>query len=126
MSESIEVCEHCGAKLRAYWVGITPGLVSALVKFRAATQVKGRNKIHLLEDMSGYWLLTRRGNEFLNGELAIPRRVKIFRNRIQEHSEDMVYVKDVLGKTPYFEKIEDIQYEPIAFKADETGQTTIL
>ncbi len=143
--EEGEVCSACGAKLRAYWVTLTPGIIHALVKFRQALSIKGENKIHLLDDMdnreyelsrhewnnfsrlrfhalvakykkdgeheAGYWLLTSRGAAFLRGEADIPVKVKIFRNKVVDHSEDTVFIKDVIGSTPYFETVDDIQYE---------------
>lgn len=62
---------------------------------------------------SGYWLLTKKGNAFLNGEITVPARVKIFRNRIIERSDEEVNIAGVMGETPYFEKIDDIEYEHI-------------
>lgn len=150
VEENNEICEHCGAKLKAYWVALTPGLVSALVKFRAGTVVKRRNKIHLLKDLngtdqeltrhewnnftrlrfhglavkykdaSGYWLLTKRGADFLNGLIKVPKRVKIFRNKIIERSLDEVFVGELVGKVPYFEKIDDIEYEAVGVQIPES------
>lgn len=56
------------------------------------------------EHDAGYWLLTRRGSEFLLGEAEIPQKVKTFRNRVIGYSEEKVKIKDVVGKMPYFEK----------------------
>ena len=138
-------CEHCGASLKKYWHRITPGLVSALVKFYVAICNKGENDIHLLREMtgeqklephewnnwtklrfhglvaktdrSGYWLLTHRGAEFLKGRLAIPVEVQTYRNEVVGHSDQEVFIKDVVGKLPYFEAREDIKFD-IATEAD--------
>lgn len=59
----------------------------------------------------GYWLLTRRGSQFLRGEIEIPERVQTFRNRITDKSEVFVKVGDVVGSVPYIETIDDIDYE---------------
>ena len=64
------------------------------------------------QHISGYWLLTKRGAQFLNGETDIPKTVTVFNNRVVEHSEERVFIKDVIGRQPYFEKISDITYEP--------------
>jgi len=63
------------------------------------------------EHEAGYWLLTSRGAAFLRGEADIPVKVKVFRNHVVDHSEERVFIKDVIGSTPYFETIDDIQYE---------------
>ena len=46
-------CDHCGAPLRKYWHTLTPGMVSALTKFRRAVHQKNANSIHLRHDMDG-------------------------------------------------------------------------
>lgn len=135
-------CDHCGQTMKKYWHGLTPGLVSALIKFRKAVISKNLNSVHLLKDMSGdyelsrhewnnftklrfhglavkdknapagYWLLTKRGASFLKGDLDVPRRVLTFNNRVEDHSTDVVNIKDVNnGAVPYFETIDDIDYE---------------
>lgn len=58
---------------------------------------------------TGYWLLTRRGGEFLNGKTAIPKKVWTYRNKVVGHSEETVYIKDVIGEQPTFEAIGDIE-----------------
>jgi hypothetical protein len=133
-------CPTCGSCLSPYKVTITQMMVDALIKFRMAVIDKGENSVHLLKDMkgksyeltrhewnnfsrerflafavkvedkSGYWLLTKRGADFLNGELAVPYFVWIFNNKIIERSEKKVYVKDILGTTPYMETKSDIEY----------------
>lgn len=40
------------------------------------------------------WSITRRGFNFLKGE-AIPRTVKVFHNKIQEHFEETITIKEV-------------------------------
>ena len=133
-------CPHCGASLRKNWVRLTPLLVHALVKFKQAVINKGENHIHLLKDMrgtafelslyewnnftkvrfhglavkskqSGYWILTRRGNQFLLGQIEVPDRVLTFRNRIEAKSDRLVKVRDVIGSEPYAETLLDMQYE---------------
>jgi hypothetical protein len=138
-------CDHCGASLKKYWHRITPGLVSALVKFYVAVCDKGENDIHLLREMTGEqkllphewnnwtklrfhglvaktdhagsWLLTHRGAEFLKGQLSIPVEVQTYRNEVTGHSDQTVFIKDVVGKLPYFEAREDIRFD-IATEAD--------
>lgn len=133
-------CPHCGASLKKYWHKLTPILVHALVKFKQAVIDKGENHIHLLNDLkgkpyeltrhewnnftklrfhglavkseqSGYWLLTKRGNQFLLGNLEVPSEVLTFRNRVEAKSERLVKVGDVIGTNPYVEDLLDLQYE---------------
>jgi len=153
-------CPHCGAPMRPYRVKITPMMVHAIVKFREAVIDHNRNSIHILKDMkgkpyeltrhewnnftkqrflglavrvkgeSGYWLLTKRGAAFLNGQEEVPAYVVIFRNKIIERSEWKQSVKDVIGSTPYLEQKGDIQYgEPREIpeaKFDEAGQGMLI
>lgn len=59
----------------------------------------------------GHWLLTKRGASFLNGLCKTPYEVQTFRNKVVDHSDQMVSVAEVIGSTPYVETIDDIQYE---------------
>lgn len=144
--EQDELCPHCGAKMKAYWHRLTPGIVKALVKMRAGiakTQVNKINpsvdldgtdhemtknersnlsklRFHALiakvnedgERQQGEWLITKRGFAFLRGEEAVPMRVKTYRNKVVDHDERLVTIGDVIGSTPYFERLEDIEAEP--------------
>lgn len=136
----VEICPHCGAKMKAYWHRITPVLVRALVKFRVAVNEIGVNKIHLRDDLdltkteynnfqklrlhglvakykeegvhlNGYWLLTARGADFLNGTLDIPKRVKTFRNKVIDHDTEKVFLIDVIQEQPFVETIDSIDYD---------------
>ncbi len=53
---------------------------------------------------SGYWLLTRRGGQFLRGEIAVPAKVKTWRNRVQDRSEELTAMRDYRGKVSWFER----------------------
>jgi len=135
-----EKCAYCGASLKKYWHRLTPGLVGTLVKFRSAVVRKNRNSLHVPEEIdltkseynnfqklrfhalvakarengerkTGYWLLTKRGASFLKGEIDVPVAVQTYRNMVVERAEQRVFVKDVIGKTPYFETIDDFEYE---------------
>lgn len=61
--------------------------------------------------VSGYWLLTSRGADFLNGEIDVPKTVTVFNNKVVSHSEERAFIKNIIGSQPYFEKIENIVYE---------------
>ena len=58
----------------------------------------------------GRWLITRKGYQYLHGEV-VPQRVLSFRNQVEDHSEELVTISEVLKSTPYFESIEDIKFE---------------
>ncbi len=114
MSEDKEpYCEHCGAKIVNYRVGLTKGLAKALIKLRRLEVATGKTEIWLEHDdkgteyemtqnerrnmsrlrflglarytepHSGKWFITRRGYAFLRGE-EVPREVWIYRNKINE------------------------------------------
>jgi len=53
MSEPVEYCFHCGAKMKMYWDKLTPMLVNSLMKFRRAVKAKGINHINKNKDMKG-------------------------------------------------------------------------
>jgi hypothetical protein len=132
-------CEHCGASLKKFWHRLTPGLVRALIKFRRAVHEKNRNSLHLYQDLTGenqlttaeqmnwtklrfhglvakakeekHWLITKRGAQFLNGEIEVPKRVQTFRNRVVAHDAEMVFIKNVIGEVPYFESRQDFEFD---------------
>lgn len=140
-------CETCGAKLMGRWERLTPGLVRALIKFKREICARGRNDInpnrecksmthtelanfqklrfHALvakvkvdgAHVSGHWLLTGRGNQFLHGE-RIPLKVFIFRNKIEERSEETVDIREVLrsSELPVFDEKSDYlaRYERVS------------
>lgn len=133
-------CPYCSAGLKEYWHKLTPMLVNGLVKMKQKIINKNENRIHLQDDLSlskteynnfqklrfhgliahcknedgsrdsGYWLITKRGSEFLKGSLSIPDRVKTFRNHVVGHSTHLVSIAGVIGSTPFAESIDDIQF----------------
>lgn len=149
--EEIKICEHCGQKIREYKVGISKMMINTLVKFRMAILEKGENRVHLLKDFenrrfelsrhewnnftrlrfhglavkveneAGYWLLTRRGADFLNGKVEIPKHVWVRNNKVVDHAEELVNIKDIWAYAPYIEKLEDIVY-----RSFETTQTSLM
>jgi len=115
-------CECCGALMKKYWHSLSRGLVDTFREFVTTVKRKGRNEIHLQEDMtmsnneynnfqklrywglvhhadkenlkSGKWLVTRLGGQFIRGEIEIPKKVQTFRNRITDKSEETVKITD--------------------------------
>ena len=130
MSEKI--CPFCGASLVERWIAITPGLVKVLVKCYENVYAKQKNlfefneltlnhteyanyqklRFHALiakhkiggEIIEREWVITRRGFQFLRGEVQIPAKVKVFRNRVIDHDDQLVTVTNVMANFPYWEK----------------------
>lgn len=130
-------CILCGGSLKEYWHKITPILVNSLVvayKVVAKRQANYFNKHELELDHSEYgnfqklrfhaliarykvdgdwkkgdWLITSRGFKFLQGKIAIPKRVKTYKNKVIDHDTELVYLKDVVGSDPYMETDFDFE-----------------
>lgn len=64
------------------------------------------------QHIKGEWLITRRGFAFLRGEEAVPSRVKTYRNKVVDHEERHIFISEVFGSIPYFERLQDIEIEP--------------
>lgn len=135
-----ERCPHCGANLQARWEPLNPGLVRCLLKAIEAVYRKGENRFHWHKDIrltnneshnfqklrfhgliahadeenpkSGYWLITKRGGAFLRGEIAVPKKVLIFRNKVQDHSSELIHIKELKHKLPEFPSYEQYAYVP--------------
>lgn len=136
-----ERCPTCGASMKKPWHTLTPGLVGALVKFYKEVSAKGENRwirkgnelsknedanltklrFHGLiakikeegKHVKGEWLITRRGIDFLKGEIQIPRRVQTFRNHVVDHDEELVTVTDVMkGETWWEQEFDYSLFEP--------------
>lgn len=133
-------CEHCGASLRQRWDRITAGEAEFLIKFRDLIIQKGENLVNVPVEMylskveytdfqklrfhaliakhkedgrhkRGWWVLTRRGNQFVKGEIQIPEKVRVFRNRITGYSENNVDIQTVLKTEPYWDNQDTIEFE---------------
>lgn len=81
--------------------------------------------------VGGYWLLTRRGAQFLNGTMKIPERVLVFNNRVVGHSPELVDLSHIYksDQVPYFEMRQDIQYgdpDNVFFDWDKDGQGKLI
>lgn len=78
----------------------------------------------------GYWLLTKRGNEFVKNMISIPKKVYTFRNKIVDKDKDFVTMQQVLKDEmmPYWDEKNDFicDYMDILdaeeLKYDSTGQ----
>lgn len=138
--DGYDKCPHCGASMKMYWHRLTPVLVESLVKMKERILEKGINEVSVSKELnltktqynnfqklrfhglvahfkdedgnnkSGEWVITRRGNQFLRGEIEVPVRVQTFRNRIVEKDTKLVKISDVIGSTPYLEERDDFQF----------------
>lgn len=131
-----ERCPHCGANMKAFWHTLNPGLVSVLIKCIQFVHDHNKNEFHLQRDLhlsvnefsnftklrfhalvarvegkDGYWLITARGGQFLRGEVAVPLRVKTFRNKVLDHSPELIHIDQLKGRVPEFEKEYAFEYQ---------------
>lgn len=121
---------------KIHWKRISKGNVGALIIMRRAIGQLQRNDIHIAQDIeltyseranfstlrqhglvahikddgarqSGRWLLTKRGAQFLRGEIAIPQRVAVMNNRVIDHDPVHVTVEEVMKTLPVFDDLWD-------------------
>jgi hypothetical protein len=132
-----EYCHYCGASLKKYFHKLTPGLIFTLAKIYKKVSDKKENIVRMQElDLNhseygnfqklrfhaliakykingvwkkGEWLLTKRGAEFLKGQIEIPFRVQTFRNKIVAYDIKKVFLVDVAGPVYWFEGYESFK-----------------
>ena len=120
-----------------YWKRISKGNIGALIKLRQGIGRLNKNDVHIAQDIeltyseranfstlrqhglvahvkdddgnrvSGRWLLTKRGAEFLRGEISIPQRVATMNNRVIDHDTVHVTITDVMQTLPVFDDVWD-------------------
>lgn len=160
--EEVKKCPCCGATMRLNSHRLNKGLVNSLIKARQKVLSTRVNKFKAQNlDLSnieysnfqklryhgliakvrkengsherGFWLLTRRGNLFCKGLVAIPEKVGTFRNKIRKKSQEMVTLASILENQglPYWDSIDDIDFEFVDIQDleeelwDENGQGII-
>lgn len=80
------------------------------------------------ERLSGYWLLTKRGNEFIKDAISLPHTVYTFRNKIVDKHPEKIKMSDVLKQVdmPYWDQDFICDYADIhdieEIKFDNNGQ----
>lgn len=57
----------------------------------------------------GRWLITNKGYDYLYG-MAIHESVQSFRNKVVDHSPEMVTISEVMHSDPYWQSIDDFKY----------------
>jgi hypothetical protein len=91
-----------------------------------------KNPVTKLEE-TGYWLLTKRGNQFCKNQISIPKKVLIFRNSIKERGVNLVDAVTVLkqkSNEPYWYQKDDYETQIVfldildadEIKIDKNGQ----
>ena len=83
---------------------------------------------HVTEDgvrKRGYWLLTKRGRQFLDGEVSVPQMVRILNNHIHERGAVYVTVTEAFGTKPVWDDIDFWQAgrERVAFDMAQAEMT---
>ncbi len=121
-------CANCDASMESFWHDLSPGLVSVLIKAVMFVRKNNKNSFHLskdlnltkveynnaqklrfhglitkVKDQNGYWLITNRGGSFLRDEMAVPKSVQTFRNKVIGHSDELVSIRDYDKKFPTFQ-----------------------
>lgn len=165
--EEKKVCNCCGAKLNGRWEHISKGIAENLIRFRIEAIKKGNKvhlikdlnlthsqynnfqklRFHGLiahyknpitkEEESGYWLLTKRGNQFCKNEASIPKKVLVFRNTIQDKGDKLVNISEILyskNNEPYWYEKSDYEKEIVfldifyanEMKTDINGQVQLF
>lgn len=133
-------CPTCGASIKKNWYFLTAGHGFALLKIYRAVIEKGENKINVPKEVKmdkveytvyqklhmhaltakvkengqtkkGWYLITKRGADFIRGEISVPEAVQSFRNRIVGHSQNYITITDLLHQTPYWGDYNNMQYE---------------
>lgn len=122
----METCKCCGQKIRPpHKHSLTKGLVDTLILFAKALERSGHNSLHLLtagfgvnktnnfqklryfglvaKGKPGEWVLTRRGQEFLNGNEMSPRWVTTKDNQIVERATCGIYFKEAKKNSEYWQ-----------------------
>ncbi len=148
-----EKCPHCGASMKMYWQNLSKGLVSSLIKFGQEIRARNNNDIHLTDDLkldnfeytnfnklkffglvepsdeSGRWRLTEKGMDFLANRIAVPQKVRTFRNKTKERSTQLITISDLMTeqKSEYWQsefpfRIKESRIMPIEMEPVETAK----
>jgi len=115
----VQKCDHCGAKMVEYRHSLSKSLVRALFKF---WNVAGLEPLNLKEaDLtrnqwdnfqklryfglveqcepvkSGIWQVARRGEQFIFGEIGVPKTAITYRGEVVETCGDIQTFREVTG-----------------------------
>lgn len=118
---------------RKYWYKLTPGLLDVLFIMVQYVHEQNRNEFtikeirHLLKTFQytqttklrfhgliakvkddngvhhGKWLITRRAGDFMRNEIVLPQKVQTQKNKVIDHDDVNVSIRDVYGDDLYLE-----------------------
>lgn len=74
----------------------------------------------------GYWLLTRRGNQFLKGETTVSSRVKTYRNKKIDEDPERLHISRFKNETGWFEHQFDFEVIDGSPMIKEPGQASLF
>ena len=136
--------------MKAFIHTLNSGLVTTLIQCIQFVHEHNRNEFHLQNDLHlsvnafsnftklrfhalvakvdgkpGYWLITKRGGQFLRGEIAVPLKVKTFRNKVLKHSHELIHINELKGKVPMFEKEYSYEYQRPTVKVENINSLGI-
>ena len=136
-----ENCPYCHAKMKKYWYRLSPALVDILImmvnqarsndtnafkikelkdqlsphQYTQSTKLRFHGLIFKVKDddgkWSGEWGITKRAGDFLRGDVKVPAKVQTFRNKVVDHDDVLVSIRDVYGSIPYIEALDHIETE---------------
>lgn len=69
---------------------------SSIARFHGLIAKRKVNGVHVPNE----WVITTRGAQFLRNIIKLPRKVKVYRNRVVDHWHEEVSVIDILGNDP--------------------------
>lgn len=84
-------------------------------------KVKDKDGNHV----KGHWLITKRGGEFLRGEIDLPEFAHTQKNKVIDHSGNLVSMARLKLQPVEFEHREDIQHAPAPI-VEESGQARFI
>lgn len=117
----VEYCPTCGATINPYKYTLSASTVSLLRKIWLEVIASKKNRVdvrkadltytersqvticrfhgliakvkdHRGKQVAAHWLITHRGAQFLRGEISIPLKVMVHRNRVVGHGNEVITI----------------------------------
>lgn len=66
---------------------------------------KGEIEVDKKKRSSGYWVPTKKGRYFVEGQISIPAKAETYNNKVVAFCGDEVYVRQALGKQFDYEEL---------------------
>lgn len=77
-----------------------------------ASKLRFHGLIAKVERRRGYWLVTHRGFQFLNGEISIPETVVTFANHVAGHDGKDIHISRYIPLIPAFNDLTYTERKP--------------